>query len=222
MLRGKLKLAAIVTATVIAALLIAVCAVEIRLKPLIAEGAKSRAASAATEIINSAVSKAVAKMPSPVKVTKDANGFCGVEVDAAALAAVRTEATAQLTAAMNDTDTMNFSVPLGNITGMRLLSGRGRSVNVRLVPIGDVVTDIRTEFLSVGINQTLHKIFMKVTVSLNVFAAGDIHSLELTSSVTLAETVIIGEVPDAYTAINRWEIDEEEENDLNDYAATLP
>ena len=46
--------------------------------------------------------------------------------------------------------------------------------------------------------------------------------LELADDILVAETVIVGRVPDAYTAINRFEIDENEENDLNDYAAQLP
>jgi len=189
---------------------------------MVAEGAKSRATAAATEMINNAIAKVITNMQSPVTVSRGEDGMYGVEVNTALLSIMKTEATSELTKAMSDAKIMNFRLPLGNITGSTLLAGRGRTVSVRLVPIGDVETDIRTEFLSVGINQTLHKIFMRVKVSFNMFVAGDIHKLELENNVTLAETVIIGKVPDAYTAINRWEIDEQEENDLNDYAATLP
>ena len=117
---------------------------------------------------------------------------------------------------------MSFSVPLGNLTGTALIAGRGIPINIRFVRIGDVTADIRTEFVESGINQTLHKISMRVRVTLNVLAAGSSIKLEHASDVTLAETVIVGKVPDAYTAINRFEIDEQEENDLNDYAASLP
>jgi len=218
----KLKIAAVITAVLLMTVLYVVCIFELRMKPMVAEGAKSRATAAATEMINNAIAKVITNMQSPVTVSRGEDGMYGVEVNTALLSIMKTEATSELTKAMSDAKIMNFRLPLGNITGSTLLAGRGRTVSVRLVPIGDVETDIRTEFLSVGINQTLHKIFMRVKVSFNMFVAGDIHKLELENNVTLAETVIIGKVPDAYTAINRWEIDEQEENDLNDYAATLP
>ena len=195
---------------------------ELRIRPIVADAAQSRAASYASEIINSAVSDALIKCTSPVKVASDAGGVSSVEVDVAALSVIRSEATRSLTNAIQRPDVMSFSLPMGSLMDSTLLAGRGTPVEIRLVPIGDIVTDVRTEFISVGINQTLHKILLRVDVTLNMFVAGECVKLEVKNDVTLAETVIVGKVPDAYTAINRFEIDEQEENDLNDYAATLP
>ena len=195
---------------------------ELRIRPIVASAAESRASVYASEVINSAVTSALTKCASPVKVTSSADGISGVEVDVAALSVIRSEATSSLTAAISNADIMSFSLPLGSLADSTLLAGRGTPVEIRLAPIGDITTDVRTEFISVGINQTLHKILLRVNVTMNMFVAGDCVKLSLKNDVTLAETVIVGKVPDAYTAINRFEIDEQEENDLNDYAATLP
>ncbi len=197
------------------------CFVEFRISPLISDAAKSRARIFASEAINHAVSSSIGDA-SLVRITSSAEGVAGIETDIAALSSVRTSAVETLNKLMNDPKSMIFSVPLGSLTGSAVLMGRGIPITIRLVPIGDITADIRTEFIESGINQTLHKISMRVRVSVNVIAAGEIIKLELAADVTLAETVIVGKVPDAYTAINRFEIDEEEENDLNDYAASIP
>ena len=123
---------------------------------------------------------------------------------------------------ISDIDRMTLDIPLGNLAGGMLLTGRGIPVRIKLVPIGDVSGEIYSEFSETGINQTLHRIYLRVRVSMNMIVASDTVRLELADDILVAETVIVGKVPDAYTAINRFEIDENEENDLNDYAAQLP
>lgn len=195
---------------------------ELRIRPLVNEAAKSRARTYASEIINLSVTDTLSKSSPLVRVTSGTDGVASVETDIAALSALRACAIKELTDTLSDSGTMSFSVPLGNLSGSTLIAGRGIPVEIKLVPIGDVTADVHTEFIESGINQTLHKITLRVRVTLNVLTAGYTVKLEVASDVTLAETVIVGKVPSAYTAINRFEIDEDEENDLNDYAATLP
>ena len=214
---------AALTASVIAILaLCLVCYTEYSLRPIVNDAAGSRARAFATEIINSAVIDALSDTPPLVAVNTGTDGVSSVETDIAALSSLRAKAISSLTAAMSNEDTMRFTVPLGSLTGTALIAGRGMPVEIRLARIGDVTADVRTEFIESGINQTLHKIALRVRVTLNVLVGARSVKLEAASDVTLAETVIVGKVPDAYTAINRYEIDEEEENDLNDYAASLP
>ena len=198
------------------------CFAEMRIRPIVNEAAKSSARSYASEVINLSVTDTLSKSNPLVRVSSGEYGVASVETDIASLSHLRAEAIKTLNGILADSETMSFSVPLGNLSGSMLIAGRGRPIEIRLVPIGDVTADIHTEFIESGINQTLHKISMRVRVTLNVLTAGSTVKLEVANNITLAETVIVGKVPDAYTAINRYEIDEEEENDLNDYAATLP
>ncbi len=172
--------------------------------------------------MNSAVTKALSGGAPIVSVKANSDGVASVETDIAALSKLRADAITNLSELMSSEEKMSFSVPLGNLTGTALIAGHGLPVKIQLVRIGDVTADVHTEFVESGINQTLHKISLRVRVTVNVFVAGKSEKLEAASNITLAETVIVGKVPDAYTAINRFEIDEDEENDLNDYAASLP
>ncbi|MBQ8249289.1 MAG: sporulation protein YunB [Clostridia bacterium] len=195
---------------------------ELRIRPLVRDAAKSRARTYASEIINLCVTETLSKSSQLVRVTSGADGVASVETNIASLSSLRASAIKELTKTLSDSQIMSFTVPLGNLSGSTLIAGRGIPIEIKLVPIGDVTADVRTEFIESGINQTLHKITLRVRVTLNVLTSGSAVKLEVASDVTLAETVIVGKVPDAYTAINRYEIDEDEENDLNDYAATLP
>lgn len=198
------------------------CFIELRVTPLVTEAAKSRARIFASELVSDAVNASLSDSGALVRVSGGAEGVSSIETDIPAIASLRAKAVLLLTERMSNTDNMSFSVPLGNLVGSNIFAGHGIPIRIRLVPIGDITADIRTEFIESGINQTLHKITMRVRITVNIIAAGEMIKSELATDVTLAETVIVGKVPDAYTAINRFEIDEDEENDLNDYAATLP
>lgn len=201
---------------------LAFCYLEYKIRPLIGDAAASRGRSYATELISSAVESTSAFSAPLVSVSKGSDGVYGIETDVKALSAIRAEATSAILNRLSDEKIMRFFVPLGSLVGSNLIAGRGSNVEIRLVPVGDITTDIKTEFITAGINQTLHKIVLRVRVSFDILAAGESLRVDVLSDIGLAETVIVGKVPDAYTSINRYELDEDEENDLNDYAATLP
>ena len=50
----------------------------------------------------------------------------------------------------------------GSFTGFKLLAGKGPGIKIRITPIGNVETDLKSEFITQGINQTLHRIYLQV------------------------------------------------------------
>ncbi|MBC8535529.1 sporulation protein YunB [Feifania hominis] len=108
-----------------------------------------------------------------------------------------------------------ISIPLGNIINGELLSGRGPRINLRMVPFGTVTTDIENVFSSGGINQTRHQIMLNVHASVGILMPISSVTSEVTTSICIAETVIVGTVPEYYT-----NVDTSKENmvgDINDY-----
>ena len=89
---------------------------------------------------------------------------------------------------------------MGAITGIDILSGSGFTVNVEYFSIGDVHTEIKTEFEAVGINQTRH--CMKLVVSAEVSAVMPVKNLtiDISQEYLLSETVIYGQIPEVYLA----------------------
>ena len=196
---------------------------DLRLKPVVINAARSRARLFASDVISRSVDAAVAESAgSFINVIYGEDGISAIETNVTGISRLRADSILNIRGEISDIDRMTLDIPLGNLAGGMLLTGRGFPVRIKLVPIGDVSGEIYSEFSETGINQTLHRIYLRVRVSMNMIVASDTVRLELADDILVAETVIVGKVPDAYTAINRFEIDENEENDLNDYAAQIP
>lgn len=89
-------------------------------------------------------------------------------------------------------------MPFGSFTGFKLLAGRGPGIKIRISTIGEVETDLRSEFTSQGINQTLHRVYLQVKCNINILTPFDNISREITNQVLLMENVIIGNIPNTY------------------------
>ena len=79
-----------------------------------------------------------------------------------------------------------------------MLSGRGPGVKIRISSIGNIETDLESEFTSEGINQTLHRIYVDVSCNVKVLTPFKDIERNITNRVLLAENVIVGNIPDTY------------------------
>ena len=111
----------------------------------------------------------------------------------------QTALTAQqmLDASKNET----VHVPLGSVFGVPLLAGAGPRIEVRVIPIGSVAARFDTEFESAGINQTRHKISLVLTTTVRLVAPNGSQRVEVSSKVLVAETIIVGQVPQSYVDV---------------------
>ena len=91
-----------------------------------------------------------------------------------------------------------IGIRLGNFTGTKLLSGRGPTINIKLESVGNVQTDLRSEFKQAGINQTIHRIYLQVDCELNILTPYKTISDKISNQVLIAENIIVGKIPDAY------------------------
>ena len=87
-------------------------------------------------------------------------------------------------------------IPSGNLTGSAFLSGRGFPITFKTVLSYAAVTDIRSEFIAVGINQTLHRVTIETKAAVTVLLPGRNVTREIVKTFPAAETVIVGRVPD--------------------------
>ena len=91
-----------------------------------------------------------------------------------------------------------FSVRLGSLTPLTLLSGKGPPIPLRLEPDGIAEVNLRNEFSDAGVNQTLHRICADVNIEITVRAVWFSHPQIVCTSFVLSETVIVGKVPDGW------------------------
>lgn len=101
----------------------------------------------------------------------------------------------------------NFSIPLGTLTGWIIFSGKGPAIRVELLSVGDVEVRMRHEFSSAGINQTLHQIYLDTSAAMHLMIPGEVLSETVETTVCVAETIIVGEVPETYLYVGNGEVD---------------
>ena len=92
----------------------------------------------------------------------------------------------------------DVEIALGSFTGFKLLAGRGPGIKIRISSIGNVETDLRSEFTSQGINQTLHRVYLQVKCRVSILTPFNDIEQEITNQVLLAENVIVGNIPSTY------------------------
>lgn len=95
-------------------------------------------------------------------------------------------------------DTSDIGIPLGSLFFPELLSGKGPAIPVHILAIRNSDAGFASDFSQAGINQTLHQLTMQVSVDVAVLVLGKTSSFTITSEVVVAETVIVGAVPDTY------------------------
>ena len=107
-----------------------------------------------------------------------------------------------ITTGVND-DLKNFEseqikVPLGTLSGINYFTGRGFNVTLRLHQIGAVKTELKSEFVSAGINQTKYRLYGRVTVEMSAILPAHSTDITVSSDYLISETVIVGEIPKMY------------------------
>lgn len=98
----------------------------------------------------------------------------------------------------NELSETYVQIPIGNFTGNALLASRGPRIKVKIMPVGTVGSDFKTEFVSSGINQTRHRVYLQVVSSMRVIAPFSTKTIKVVNNVNVAETVLIGNVPNSY------------------------
>ncbi|MBR2889132.1 MAG: sporulation protein YunB [Oscillospiraceae bacterium] len=95
-------------------------------------------------------------------------------------------------------DTDHLGVPLGSLILPELFSGRGPSIPVQILSIRNSDGSFASHFTEAGINQTLHQLSMEVLVDVSVLVLGETYSFAVATQVIVAETIIVGDVPDTF------------------------
>lgn len=104
--------------------------------------------------------------------------------------------------ALDDETNQYVEVPLGAALGSGVLSGFGPPVSVRILPVGAVHASFETQFETAGINQTRHKILLTLRVTVSLIIPTGSQTVEVASTVPIAESIIVGRVPDSFVDVN--------------------
>lgn len=99
---------------------------------------------------------------------------------------------------LNKEENNSFDIKLGSVTGSKIFAGRGPNIKIKIDVIGNLDTDLRSEFEAKGINQTLHKMYLQVECNVTILTPFKTTEEKIVNQVLLAEAVIIGTTPNTY------------------------
>ncbi len=99
---------------------------------------------------------------------------------------------------LEKTENSSFNIRLGSFLGSNLFAGRGPNINIKMEVIGNLDTDLKSEFTSAGVNQTLHRIYLEIKCNVIILTPFETLEEQIVNQVLLAERLIVGDVPSSY------------------------
>ena len=179
---------------------------DYRVRPLIERTGEYQIRVAAVRIINDAVlselDNAAYNYESIISLSYNADGEVkSITSNINTVNRLKSRAGLVINEAVGELGSKDISIPFGTVSGIGVLYGRGPAIPVRVMPRGYANAVLISEFTSAGINQTLHRIIMEVEADLTAIIPGYNKTMTVKSNFLVAETVIVGEVPHAYTRI---------------------
>lgn len=180
---------------------------DAQLRPAITMAAGSQANLYATQAIQEAVFREVEALELDygdlVRLTySDQGTVTSLQTDMLAMSKLQSSVTSSVIESVLRFSSQRITLPAGTLTGNPFLSGWGPEVEVRLIPAGFVQTQVKNVFDSAGINQTRHQILLNVRLDIQAVLPGYAISNQVDTDICLAETVIVGLVPGAYTWVS--------------------
>lgn len=134
-----------------------------------------------------------------VELVKDAQGNISViKSDVVIINEIASDIAVEIQKELSKLQTEVINIPAGSLLGSNLLAGIGPNIKIKIIPSGIIKTDIKTEFVSTGINQTMHRIFLELQCEVKILTPFNTIDSIITNQVLLVETVIIGEIPSSY------------------------
>lgn len=191
-----------------------------RMRPLLESLATTRVSNTVNRIIFEAVNEAIQEgdisYEELISLEKDNEGkITAVHSNMAAFNRLQAQILDIILARIDQVSARELSIPIGTLTGSALLAGRGPRISVRMESVGSSSARFENRFDSAGINQTNHQIVLEVDVSVSILLPGFTTATTVSTAVTVAETVIVGSVPETYTYFSTTPDTYEE--DLKDY-----
>lgn len=173
-----------------------------RLRPILLELACTQTSNSITAAIDEAVAAQAVTYTDLVTLERSESGdIVALTSNMAQANVLRAQLLDTALTALNGLETLEMEVPLGTIFDWDLLSGVGPNVNVRVLYTGTASAEFDNVFSTAGINQTCHQIFFQVHADIAVLLPGRQCRTTVSTRVCIAETVIVGKVPETYLQI---------------------
>ena len=198
---GRWKLAA---AALLAVLLAAVLTAMAQLRPIMDSMATARVSNVIHKAVAEAVSETIATgrydYTDLIRLEKDDGGkITALTSNMIQFNQLQIDVSENVMKKVGSVSSSELSTPVGSLTGVALLAGRGPDVHIKVLSVGSPTAEFENRFTDAGINQTKHQILLNVDVNVQMLMPGYTRTITVSSTLSVAETVIVGSVPETYT-----------------------
>ncbi len=184
----------------------AVLLVERNLTKVVLSLAQAQARAVAVRILNEAATELLTAGPvtydSLMHVAKDGGGQVRlIQANTPEMNRLAAQVSLLAQEKLQGTREQAVRVPLGSALGLTLFAGAGPKVEVQILPVGSVHAEFHTDFQTAGINQTRHRVSLALTAQVQLVIPTGAETVEAATQVAIAESIIVGEVPDTFTDV---------------------
>ena len=176
---------------------------ETRLRPMVVTAAQAQTQNQMAAVVERAILGRLegdgVSYSDFVTIQRDERGgIVALTTDTAALNRLRGELVETALEALRGVDVSQIQIPLGSLLDFDLVWGLGPTMKVHAMTVGTAEGEFSSEFTSAGVNQTLHKIDLELSIPLTLMLPGGAVEAVCRTSVPIAETVIVGQVPEVF------------------------
>ena len=174
-----------------------------RLWPVVKNLAETQVKNTTSDLINDAILEQIVngniQYDRIVFFEKDLNGrITALKTNMAEVNRLKTDILNLINDEILAQDTSHLGVAIGSLVFPEFLSGKGPEIPVKILSIRNSDATFQSYFSEAGINQTLQQLTMDVLVDVTILVLGQTDTFTVSSQVVVAETIIVGDVPDTY------------------------
>ncbi|MBU7007260.1 sporulation protein YunB [Phosphitispora fastidiosa] len=199
--RFPVKMAGVILVVAII-LVVPLFIVERNLKPTIITIAKAYAEQTAVDAIQNAVNEKIAKSveyKDLIFIRTDNRGrIVLMQANTVKINSLAADTVLDIQKSLASLEGKEIPIPMGQVLQSQLFAAYGPKIKVTLVPIGTVKVKVIDDFQQAGINQTRHRLYLNVSGRVKIVIPMASDYVEVTSQIPIAETIIVGEVPETY------------------------
>lgn len=196
--------------------------IQVRIRPVLVDMATNQSRIVVNQVVNEAVMEVLSEQQisyeSLIHLTMDSgDNVTSIETNIVQMNYLKASISQKIQYKLVNLENPTIDIPLGTLFGDNLLSNFGPNLHAKLQMSGSIVPQIESEFSDAGINQVLHQLVLKMDTQFVVIMAGQNIMVDVPSEFIVAESIIVGEVPQAYTQVTGG--DDSSIAKMNDYRA---
>jgi len=187
--------------------MLVIYAFDSRVRPVLTILAQANAKNAVSRIVNDTVANTLSERAVAyqdiISLEKGNSGqITALTSNTTEMNRLRTEILSAVLAQIEELDSGELGVSLGELTGLVILSEKGPVLPVRVRSVGTAAAEFHSVFTSAGINQTYHQVMLDFSVDVTLLIPGGAIDAAVSTQVCVAETVLVGEVPQTFLQLS--------------------